>query len=116
MPVSPGAAPSPPPHIHGVAASATPSNSAASKRFCRSRSNKMSYSRDRVSLVCFSNQHLERRYVCVPLDQGRNPAEALYRGRIQLPNGAADGSVVSVDENFLSCYRSDGMTGKVDFP
>src|SRR5882724_2173767 len=103
------------PRIHGATASGASSKSAPSKSFCRSRSGNMSHSRDRVSLVRFGNEHLERWDVCVPLNQGRGSAETLQRGRIQLPNSVADRPVVGINENLLLPDSSRRVPCEVKF-
>src|SRR5882724_6389147 len=75
----------------------------------------MSHSCDDVSFVRFGNEHFERGYVCVPLNQGRGFAETLQRGRVQPPNSIADRPVVGIDENLLLLDSSGRVPCKVDF-
>src|ERR1700687_2411025 len=53
---------------------------------------------DRLALRRFVQQHVERRNVGVPLEQGRLRPETLDRGAVQRPNRSCDPRPVRADQ------------------
>src|SRR5215831_14718365 len=63
----------------------------------------------------FAEQDLERRHVGIPLDQGRNGAEALERLPIEQPNGWRHARAVVVDaQHFATFELAHGVPGEMD--
>src|SRR5262249_4376067 len=71
----------------------------------------------RSGMVRLAEQHVERRHVGVPFDQGRNRTEPAERFAIQRPYLRDDPRAVIVDAQSAAVVeRSHAVAGEMDFP
>src|SRR5450631_3812857 len=81
-----------------VAAAASLKIAAAENARCNSCSDGIGCLQDGLRQCRLFEQNLERRYICVPLDERRLGAEACDRGPVQLPYRRRDARAMGIDE------------------
>src|ERR1700722_650952 len=105
------------PQARTSALSGSPSSAktAAAKLRCNSRSVGTAYSQRLFDLAGFGNEHIERWQLRIPLNECVHGSETLKRRAVELPNGAAHGRRMGVDQELASSEALDAVAGEMDF-
>src|SRR5262245_33542083 len=92
---------------------ASPVSTAPRNSRCSSRSELIGALQIGLCFVSLRHEHFERGQIGIPLDQGRQHAEAVERICVQPPYGVADRSAVRIDQYVPAAKAIRSVPGEV---